>query len=683
MLCSITSAMAKNDKILIDGIIDERVEIKLPSSKRDEAFEYFAFEQILKDHDLSSEELKSGNVDGRNDGGIDGFFTLINGHLLTEPESFNWPKTGCVLDVWIITCKHHDTFKQAPLDSLVASVSELLDFSIESKNLKGDYSETIIGNRENLKLAYRKVSPRLSKFSINYCYASRGNTSELGESIIARSEQVKQITQDSFGNCQASFNFFGSSELIELYRQIPNFSLELPFVEDLSQGERYVMLVNLQDYFNFISDNGKLRRYLFDSNVRDFMGLNRVNEDIKATLLDINSPDFWWLNNGVTILATGASVVGKAIQIEDIQIVNGLQTSESIFRHFSNGGNDPNKRSVLVKVVVTKEDSVRDTIIRATNNQTVVELASLHATDKIQRDIEDILKKHELYYERRTNFYKNQGISSDQILTPLYLASGYVSLILKSPDQASRLRSKFMRSEVAYEKVFSVLTDLNVWPQIAFILKRSDDFLESVRPSGNSGSERFLKSRRHFLSYLTISRILGKFNFSINDIISFDLKDFNKSELATTWELITKYDGNIEYRNRAKVRMASFLRICQEAEKTWGTKGIQRFKGAKAPRVDFQKPKPESQVVEKKGTLEFALKINELLPDQPWKPGIEQEIIEKASCSRTDYFNAVKILIEEGYRNYQKDGVVYDDEGNVLTFDSEGVDSESLELKKE
>jgi hypothetical protein len=55
-----------------------------------------------------------------------------------------------------------------------------------------------------------------------------------------------------------------------------------------------------------------------------------VNEDIKVTLLNIDSPDFWWLNNGVTILATGASVVGKSIQIEDIQIVNGLQTSESI-----------------------------------------------------------------------------------------------------------------------------------------------------------------------------------------------------------------------------------------------------------------------------------------------------------------------------------------------------------------
>lgn len=68
--------MAKNDVLLIDGIIDERVEKKLPSQRRDEVFEYLAFEQILKDFDLSREEIESGSVDGRNDGGIDGFFIL-------------------------------------------------------------------------------------------------------------------------------------------------------------------------------------------------------------------------------------------------------------------------------------------------------------------------------------------------------------------------------------------------------------------------------------------------------------------------------------------------------------------------------------------------------------------------------------------------------------------------------
>lgn len=50
--------MAKNDLILLDGIIDDRVANKLPSEKRDEAFEYFCFEQLLKEYDLSSDEIK-------------------------------------------------------------------------------------------------------------------------------------------------------------------------------------------------------------------------------------------------------------------------------------------------------------------------------------------------------------------------------------------------------------------------------------------------------------------------------------------------------------------------------------------------------------------------------------------------------------------------------------------------
>lgn len=409
--------MAKNDKILIDGIVDDRVESKFPSDKRDEVFEYFVFEQLLKDYDLSKDELEFGNVDGQNDGGIDGFYIFINGHLLTDPEKFNWPKSGCTLEVWIITCKHHETFKQAPLDSLVASISELFDFAIEDGDLKGDYSEELLLQRNFLKQAYRKVSPRLREFKVGYYYASRGNTSELGESVNSRGNQITQITKDFFGNAETSFSFIGSTELVELNRKTPNFSLELPFTDDLSSGETYILLVKLKDYFNFICDDGKLRRYLFDSNVRDFMGLNRVNEDIRNTLLNDASPDFWWLNNGVTILATAASVVGKSIQIQDIQIVNGLQTSESIFRYFIGGGKDIKTRSVLVKVIVSNNNEIRDEIIRATNNQTTVELAALHATDKIQRDIEEALKLDEFYYERRTNYYKNQGMPLDRIVT--------------------------------------------------------------------------------------------------------------------------------------------------------------------------------------------------------------------------------------------------------------------------
>lgn len=670
--------MAKNDILLIDGIIDDRVELKLPSEKRDEAFEHFAFEQSLKEYDLSIEEIINGSVDGRNDGGIDGFYILVNGHYLSDPQTFKWPKMGSVLDVWIITCKHHSTFKQAPLDNLVASITELFDFTIDSENFKGDYSEEIILKRNNLKLAYRKVSPRLSEFNIHFIYASRGNTDDMGESIISRSKQIEQISKDSFGNSNPLFNFYGSTELIKLHRKTPNFSFDLPFKEVLSSGERYVLLVDLEDYYNFVSDEGKLKRYLFDSNVRDFMGLNRVNEDIRITLENQESPDFWLLNNGVTILANGASVVGKHIQVENIQIVNGLQTTESIFRHFSNSGQDIKKRSILIKIIVSKEDTIRDTIIRATNNQTIVELASLHATDKIQRDIEEVFKRNDLFYERRKNFYKNQGLSTEQIITPLYAAAGILNLVLKAPHQATNLRSRFMRSESAYGLVFSESTDLNVWPKVVLILKLTDTFIETKRPNPNHKSDHFLKKKRQFISFITLSRIFNSFNFSISDIVNMDLSILTNEEFEKSWDLFEKFNQ----RNRNS--KAFLLKVCEDAKIKWDIKHIEKIIHSNKitlnpKRAKTQTPNIKSQ--RKEVTREFVSLVNETLPKQPWKPGVHIEVCSKLHCSKPDYFSAVEILIEEGLRYTQKDGVVFDQDGNVISINSERVDQESLKLK--
>lgn len=675
--------MAKNDKILIDGIIDERIELKIPSEKRDEVFEYFAFEQILKDYDLSFDEIISGSVDGRNDGGIDGFFIFINGHLLTEIDKFNWPKSGSLLEVWIITCKHHDTFKQGPLDNIAASLTELFDFSIENSDLNGDYSELILNQRDNFKLAYRKVSPRLSEFKVFFSYASRGNFDEIGESIVARANQIKQITNDSFGNCKSDFRFYGSTELIELNRKAPVFSLELPFSDNLSSGETYILLAKLKDYYNFITDQHKLRRYLFDSNVRDFMGLNRVNEDIRNTLYNDNSPDFWWLNNGVTILATGASVIGKSIQIKDIQIVNGLQTSESIYRYFTDGGTDASNRSVMVKVIVSNNTENRDEIIRATNNQTFVELSALHATDKIQRDIEEVLKLEDFHYERRTNYYKNQGVLIESIITPLYLAAGYVNLILKSPKTATNLKSKFMRIEDSYDKVFSESIDLKVWPKIAFILKKTDRFLETIRPNEKSISEFFSKHRRQYLSFITVSRILKDYNFPVNNLCNFNLEAYTDAELESSWNLLKVLYFNSNYKSILKYD--NFIEFCKDLSVTENIKGFGRLEKNSDTPISYNKskkkkdkvsPQPQRIVVNQ----EFINSVDSILPSQPWKPGTHKIIARQLECTQQDIFSAVEVLIENGKRYRQKDGIVYDKAGEILSIDETRVDKETLKL---
>lgn len=158
--------MAKNDAILIDGIIDDRIEQGIPSSKRDECFEFLAFEQILKDEDLSIDEIQSGIVDGKADGGIDGFFIFVNGHLLQDVDDFLWPKSFVEVKIIIVTCKHHDTFKKATIDSLIATFTEFFDFTNSNDGLKGSYNEALLAIRDNLIYSIKKVSARLKKLVV-------------------------------------------------------------------------------------------------------------------------------------------------------------------------------------------------------------------------------------------------------------------------------------------------------------------------------------------------------------------------------------------------------------------------------------------------------------------------------------------------------------------------------------
>ena len=63
----------------------------------------------------------------------------------------------------------------------------------------------------------------------------------------------------------------------------------------------------------------------------------RTNTDIMNTLEAQDEIDFWNLNNGITLLTSSATLYDDTIEAENIQIVNGLQTTNTIFNYFSNG----------------------------------------------------------------------------------------------------------------------------------------------------------------------------------------------------------------------------------------------------------------------------------------------------------------------------------------------------------
>jgi len=528
--------MAKNDLVLLDSILEKR-SIDRPDLKNiGDHFDIFVFDNIFKDYDLSDEEIEQGWVEGTDDGGIDGFFVFLDGIFLSEIPKSQEIRKYPDIEVVVVTCKHEASFRQIPLNNILASIPELFDLSMTSDSFKSEYNEGILEQRDLFCNAYKELSARQPSLKFTFIYASRGDVSGVADNIIARKKLIEARMSDYFSNCTTSFTFNGASELLQMTRKKQSSNLELTFIENyVSRAQsNYVVLAKLNDYYKFITDEqGNLRRYLFDSNVRDFLGRVPVNEDIALTLNThsrIDQCDFWWLNNGVTIIATAANIAGKEINLENIQIVNGLQTTENIFGYLKNP-NISEDRAVLVKIIVTQDVEVRDKIIKATNFQTPVELASLRATDKIQRDIEDILLRHNWFYDRRKNYYKNQGKPLQRIVSPSYLASCVLAIVFKDPIKASRLKTRFMRVDEKYFQIFNDKLDIRIYPFVLDLAKNVEQHLLTKNPPW--AYHRFLTDCRCLFPYVWLVKKFGS-EYNIGNILNTNPK-LELSEIDYIW----------------------------------------------------------------------------------------------------------------------------------------------------
>lgn len=659
--------MAKNDVVLIDSVL-QQLHAAAPSIDIGEHFERFVLEQVLKNFDLSKEEIEYGWTDGSHDGGIDGFYVLINGRLLTDPADFSWPRTGADIQVFLLTCKHHSTFQQAPLDALLASAQELFDLSISNAQLSGKYSSDIKRCREMFVAAFHQLSLFRPTISFNLYYASRGDTTLLGESISARATQLKSLFHQYFSAATVEFTPLGASELVELHREVKSFALDLPVQECLTAGqEGYVVLARLRDYCKFVQDEkGALRRYLFDSNVRAFLGVNLVNADIAETLASEVGPNFWWLNNGVTILATSASLVGKTLKLRDIQIVNGLQTTESLHRHFTKSAfHADDSRALLVKIIVSQDETVRDQVIRATNNQSAVEPAALHATDRIQRSIEEILLRNEWFYERRTNFYKNEGRPDGRIISPIVLATGAVALLLKDPLRSSKLRQKHIRSPEAYNTAYSEHFPINAWPVVATLIRAAENAITRAHRAKQVAQGQYLAAWRGVLAYVAAVRAVGTFSYEHRDIVALDISTLTEAYMDECWEIARTAVGAPR---TAKVSGAQFMAITSTLRTKWGIVGHPEDGMRKLP--TFASPRQIASRPPRDDDEAFLSQVKDLLPQQPWKPGVHVVTAKALGVKPQRVWNAIQLLVARGAYMQQRDGIVYDSDGKEIARDS-------------
>lgn len=433
-----------------------------------------------------------------------------------------------------------------------------------------------------------------------------------------------------------------------------------------------MLLCNILDYYNFITDeSGKLRTYLFDSNVRDYMGNNLVNIDIMESLQNNQDIDFWWLNNGITFLASSAVDVGSKLQVQNIQIVNGLQTSHSIYRYFTESNSQQDDRCVMIKIITQNDPAIRDSIIRSTNNQTAVEVASLFATDKIQRDIEDVLKQYGYYYERRKNCYANLEIDANRIVDMKYLAAGYTCLVLKAPEKAGVFKQKYFKDEVKYKLIYNPKDSLLIWPRIAFILKKTDAVLSSYFSMKKDMSKtNLLKRARMLTAFLSVSRVLGTFNFSSKDLLQLDDTNYTEDMIIDICQFV-----NARYIKEKLIKRYYILMLLKEAGSKYQISDYSSIEKRRNVFITGGVNPPIKDIVI---SDELLNEIDKHLPEQPWPKAIHLEIAKDLSISGSVVKAAIRKLIRLGRRYSQHSGIVYDKNNQIVCYDDKRVTKEQL-----
>ena len=550
-----------NNNIILEEILKQYKEAASDSSINDDKnFEYFAAEQLLKDENLDEDEISLGLIGDSNDNGIDGFYILLDGEFIDQIEQVEGKYKE--LKVYFHQYKNKYRIEEDVVLKFNNAFNDIMNFdNTELNGWHEELKEKIILLR-NIILKTATHALKI-KFIINHISKANSEDIKDNESYWSKVDNLKKLIKNSgISRLDVEYDFIGGEELKNLSYRKPEYSIDLVLKDSpltLEFGDNnigYIALVGLKNYYNFIVENGNLKRYIFDSNVRDYQNKTIVNKEIEHTIKNDYNTDFWWLNNGITIIAGKDSTqIGKKLSLKNVQIVNGLQTSYSIYNSLKDINFDEfeDDRSLFVKIIICDQKDIIDRIIRATNSQNAIPSSVLRATDTIQRDIEQFFLSKGYYYDRRKNYYRNLGKPRDKIISINLLSQCIVSLVLpdKNPSRARSNPTILIKKDEDYNSVFGEKYDFQVYLNSVLIFKKVDKELKKLISDAefmaDNKLEKIIKLFKFHISRVLISEIIEKGTPVANDlddekiIEKIDTNIVQKS-IFTLKEIIDEYE---------------------------------------------------------------------------------------------------------------------------------------------
>ena len=301
------------------------------------------------------------------------------------------------LDIFVCIYSESDTPKsvsQSEVDATIKRAIQLyqkavnnLYMSFEKDNDTYEFAITVNKEKDNIK-------------TVRVCALTNG---------LVKPIPLNNIT---VGNADISFNVW---DIDRLYRCVTSgrmretieidfyekYGITIPCIENVS-SEKYSVYLSIIDGSLLALLYDEFRDRLLEKNVRSFLQVKgSVNKGIRDTIRE--EPDmFLAYNNGISVTAEDVEIVrddnGKPSikKIRDMQIVNGGQTTASIFNAYKDKKNpvDLSKVYVQMKIsVISSSEDVDEIVSRISafaNTQNKIQIADFSANDVFHRKVEDL-----------------------------------------------------------------------------------------------------------------------------------------------------------------------------------------------------------------------------------------------------------------------------------------------------
>ena len=230
------------------------------------------------------------------------------------------------------------------------------------------------------------------------------------------SSRIKNIETDAYGTVSVEaqvwdlsrlFEICTSPELENIEIQFKDFGVQgIPCIEaNFGSDQKYKSYLGVIPGDVLASIYDKFGARLLEGNVRSFLSTKvAVNKKIRETI--INAPEmFFAFNNGISVTAKDVRVedhngMQYIVSARDFQIINGGQTTASLYNARRNNHADLSSVFVQMKMTVIDETTtstdeadnlIRD-ISRSSNSQNKVSDADFFASHPFHRQMEQISK---------------------------------------------------------------------------------------------------------------------------------------------------------------------------------------------------------------------------------------------------------------------------------------------------